>query len=173
MLEHGHLLWGFLFDRGWFSFGFAFGLHARGLLDNHGNFLEVGANGVFQAGLVQTGGRVIHSDTDTSINSAGAAMNHADFLAAEELRHRVAAKRDDYVRVDGGYLAVEVVVARPNFARLRVAVIGRATLHHVGDKHIRTFEVDTCKQFIEKMPGWPNKRTALSIFIEAGTFDDE
>src|SRR3984893_3816067 len=102
LLEHGHLLWWFFFDGSGFGFLFALGSHAFGLLDNHGNFFEVGANGVFQASLVQNGGGMGHGNTDPLINSTGATMNHADFFAAGELRHRVTTEGNDDAGVDGG-----------------------------------------------------------------------
>ena len=70
-------------------------------------------------------------------------MNGADLFSAKELCHRVAAQGDDDQWLNGGYLPIKIVVARGYFGGQWITVVGRATLHHIGDKNIFAFQIDT------------------------------
>ena len=126
----------------------AFGCHALGFGDDDGYFFEVGADGVFKAGLVQTGGGMIHSDADAPVDLARSAMDDADFFVAKEFRHRMAAQSNDDRGIDGGDLPVKIVVAGSDLYWLRVAVARGAAFDNVGDKDVRSFKVDARQEFV-------------------------
>src|SRR5258707_7110660 len=135
--EQRELLWWFFFRFRRLGLQLAFRGQAFGLGKHNGNLLEVGANGIFEAGLMEASGGVIHSDTDAAIGCAGATMNGADLLVAKELRHRVAAKGDDDLGIDRRNLPIKVVIAGVDFLWEWIAVAGGTAFYNIGDKHIR------------------------------------
>ena len=75
-------------------------------------------------------------------------MNRADLLTPKELRHRVAAQRHDNLGLNCCNLPVKIVVAGSDLYWLRVAVARRAAFDNVGDKDVRSFEVDARQEFV-------------------------
>ncbi len=71
--------------------------------------LEVVYDGLLERGLVQGGGRMIHGDDEASVDELGLAVDLADLGGREEAHHRVAAKGDDNLGIDGGDLLGEIV----------------------------------------------------------------
>src|SRR5260370_9145524 len=93
------MLWWFFFRLRRLGLQLAFRGQAFGLGKHNGNLLEVGANGIFEAGLMEASGGGIHGDTDAAIDCAGATMNSDDLLIAKELRHKREAKGERHLGV--------------------------------------------------------------------------
>ena len=66
----------------------------------------------------------------------------ADGNAAVGELHRKAAQRHDHQRFDECNLLIQIAAASLDFVRLRIAVVGRATLDHVGDKDLVARHID-------------------------------
>src|SRR5260221_1029899 len=86
-LEQGELLWWFFFRLRRLSLQLAFRDQAFGLGKHNGNLLEVGANGIFEAGLMEASGGGVHCDKDEGLCRAGATTHSAYLLLALSTRH--------------------------------------------------------------------------------------
>jgi hypothetical protein len=60
-----------------------------------------------------------------------------------------------------------------DFVGFRIAVAGGMTLDYIAQIHILTPEMHGLNDFVEQLPGFPDKRLSESIFIIAGAFSHE
>ncbi len=145
-----------------------------GVGEDLGQALEVGFDQGAVLRLVQGRRRVKHGYDQAAIHCARLAMDARDLLARHEERHRETPQRNDHGGVDRLDLAEQVVLgAGGDLVGLRVAVLGRATLHHVADEDLAALETGHAEQLVEKLARWPNKRAALPILVVAGALADQ
>ena len=70
-------------------------------------------------------------------------------------------------------LAVEPRRARVDLLGLRIAVARRPALHDVGDVHVGALQADALDELRQQLPGAPDERFALQVFLLARAFADE
>jgi hypothetical protein len=83
------------------------------------------------------------------------------------------AQRHNYLRMNDRNLSIQISLTRLNLIDLRIAVAGRTTFYHIGDKHGLSVDVGLRQKFIEKLSGPAHKGNPLLIFMEAGGFSNE
>ena len=91
----------------------------------------------------------------------------------DELHCGYAAKADDYLRLKQSYLPLEPLGAGHLLRLQRVAVLGRAALHHVADVYLCAVEVDELEHVVKQLAAAADKGLALQILLLAGAFADE
>src|SRR5262252_5367138 len=85
----------------------------------------------------------------------------------------VAAQYQDRLRPDQRELLAKVWQAGLGLVRHRVAVLGWATLEHVGDEHLPAAEPDLLQQGVQQLTGGPYERPALHVLREAWCLSDD
>src|ERR1700694_355331 len=138
-LKQGQLCRGWLFFfgsrcRNWClpgSFGYFsyFSSQPFGLGKYDRNLFEVIAQGNFVAFGAQSRCRVKHRNADIAIFFTGATMDSTDFLSGKELRHRNTPKSDDHLRLDCGYLPIEIIATGLYLVGQGIAILRWATLN--------------------------------------------
>src|SRR5436305_10409517 len=108
---------------------------------------------------------MIHRKTHTSIYLAGAAVNCADLLTPEELRHRMATECHNDLRLDGSNLPIKVVVTCLNLFRFGITVFRGTALHHVCNEYVCSLHVDARQQFVQELSSRSNEWAPLLIFV--------
>src|SRR5947199_2758978 len=93
-------------------------------------------------------------------------------VGSEELGGEVP-QRADHRRLDQLDLAAKVVLARLDLVGVRIAVIGRTALEHIGDEHIAALEPDLPEQLVEQLARLTDEGKALAILVGARSLADE
>ena len=78
---------------------------------------------------------------------------------------RERAQRDDHLRLDRVDLAEQERLARRDFVRLRVAVLRRAALDHVGDVDVFARQADRLDDLRQQLTRTSDERLALHVFV--------
>ena len=86
-------------------------------------------------------------------------------------RERAQAAND--LRLDDSELLSKKWIARGDFVRLRIAIVGRTALQHIADVDILTFDVDRFDDLGQQLARASDERQTLLVLIEARRFTDE
>ena len=102
------------------------------------------------------------------------AVDPADRRAREEARHRVAAQRDDHLRLDDVDLlrrasCEQAPISSGSGSRLP----GGRHLTTLAMNTSRALEADAGQQLLEELPGGADERAALLVLVVAGRLADE
>src|SRR5579859_4637585 len=123
----------------------------RGGLQEFGERLEVLLQVAAERRLVQRGRGVEHREDGDAVLLSRASVDARDGFAGEELVHGVAAQGHDDPGREEREVALEPDVARRDLLGERVAVLGRAVPHDVGDEHLAPVEADPREELIEEL----------------------
>jgi len=93
-------------------------------------------------------------------------------VAAQQLRGEVA-QRADHDRLDQVHLPEQVVLARGDLVRVRVAVARRAAFEHVGHKHIFPVHCELTEQRVEQLPRLSDERETHPVLVGPRRLADE
>ena len=96
-----------------------------------------------------------------------------DMEVRDETRPAMAAKCDDYSRIDDLKLAHEVWPKSTFFLWLGIAVVGRAVFDYVRDIDVATVHASRFKHLVEKLARGTDKRYALLVFFLPRRFTDK
>jgi hypothetical protein len=92
---------------------------------------------------------------------------------AEKVFRRDLSKGNEYRRIDGIDLSIEIRSTVAQFLVGRIAVVGRSASNTVGDTDIASGESLVSKRFVEYVAGAANERLTLLVFLPSGSFSDE
>src|SRR5215217_3941356 len=97
----------------------------------------------------------------------------ADLAPGREVGERVAADRDHHAGADQRQLLLEPRQVMRHFARLRIAVAGRARLDDVGDVYVLALQPRLGEQLVEQLARAADERAPLLVLARAGRLADE
>src|SRR5215203_6835732 len=108
-----------------------------------------------------------------------AVLGDPEVLVYDRLRGGTAEAEDD-VGLEGLDLALQVGIAGPYLASLRLSVLepavlldGRATLHNVRKVDLLAGQVHGCQDVVEELASPPHERQSRGVFVLAWPFSDE
>lgn len=110
---------------------------------------------------------VYRKDGDIA-NVPGSAPGLADSLLREKPSQGVPSERNNHFRLYKLYLPVQVFATGLDFAWEWIPVVGRTTLHHVGDIDILALHADLSKELLQELPSGPNEWPPLLVFPKPG-----
>ena len=140
---------------------------------------DIGVALAFDGGRPQRGGRVVHGKDQRGggarrrIDRPDGAVRLRDPRARHERAHRVPPERHHDSRVEDLELAPQVRRAGRDLVRLRVTVLGRPALDHVGDEHVLAPPADRGEELDQEVAGAAHEWPALPILVEARALADE
>ena len=142
--------------------------------EDGGQTLEIGLEQRAVLRLVQGRRRMQHRHDEATLNGARLTVNTGNLFTWEKERHRKTAQGDNYQRVEGCDLLIEVRLGTGgDFIRQWVAVLRWATLHHIADENVAALQPRQRQKLIEELTRRADERTTLAILVKAGAFTDQ
>src|SRR5512132_2665796 len=134
---------------------------------------EVSRERATQRGLVERGGGMVDGEDQEAVDLALAPVDPGDRLTWQELAHRVTAERHDDARLQQGEMALQPYVAGGYLFGQRVAVLGRAMPHDVGDEHLASVQPDVRQELVEELSCGSDEGPTLEILVVSGRLAKE
>ena len=148
----------------------AFGLEAE---DRH-HLLQIFPHFTFGGGVTQQVGGVIRGNQFGAAEIEPFAAEARNSLAGLQQRlRRAGTEAADHFRLNYGELAHQERRTGFNFIFFRQAIFGRAALHHVRDVNVFAAQAHRFDHLREQLPGAPDERLALRVFVATRAFADE
>ncbi len=117
--------------------------------------------------------RVVHGKDSLSIYVSEFAVYLPDSLPGKEPGHGMPPQGDDQFRGKELDLLLQPGTALLYFLGKRVPVLGGSALDDVRYVYFISFQIDCCKQLIEKLASGADERSAMLVFVESRAFTDK